>query len=66
MFQDYQLKTAKDVAEALAYKHADYYETCGFGFIIEAVENTLQDLKIKGDYNRRFEEIHKNIIENYI
>lgn len=50
------------IANELRYAY-DYYDSVAFGFITEAVENTLNDF---GGGIRALDEIHKHITENYI
>ena len=45
-------------------KYFDYYCTVWYEIVYEAINYTLQDFKNKKDYT--IEDIHKNIIENYI
>lgn len=54
------------IAEALFYKYNDYYNTVYYEFIIDAVKNTLKDLKITGGFLEAIPTIHKHIINNYI
>lgn len=41
-----------------------YYDDVFYTFIIEAIENTKKDFENKVEYS--LEEIHNNIINNYI
>lgn len=50
-------KIARDLLE----RYYNYYCTVYFGFIVEAVENAVDDL---GTFDR--EKLHEHIIENYI
>lgn len=54
---------AKNIAEQLYWNYSDYYWTCIFECIVEAVENTFKDLT---GQELTLEKIHKHIIENYI
>lgn len=53
---------AKDLARRLQDKYYNYYCTVYFDFIVEAVENALNDLEGVCD----LEELHACIKENYI
>lgn len=53
---------AEEIAAKLEYKY-NYYSTVYYGFIVEAVENTLKDYKMEIP---PLEEIHAHIKENYI
>lgn len=52
----------EQIARELEYKY-NYYSSVYFGFIVEAVENTLKDFRMKVP---PLDEIHKHIKENYI
>lgn len=52
----------EQIARELEYKYS-YYSSVYFGFIVEAVENTLKDFKQE---IKPLDEIHKHIKENYI
>lgn len=52
----------EQIARELEYKY-NYYSSVYFGFIVEAVENTIKDF---GCEIKPLDEIHKHIKENYI
>ncbi len=52
----------EQIASELEYKYS-YYCSVYFGFIVEAVENTIKDFY--GEI-KPLDEIHKHIKENYI
>lgn len=54
------------IAETLYYKYNYYYNNVYYDFIIEAVKNTLNDLKINDNFSEKIDIIHKHIINNYI
>ena len=45
-------------------KYFDYYYSVYYEIVYEAINYTLQDFKNRKNYT--IEDIHKNIIENYI
>ena len=51
------------IARELQEHYPNYYSYVYFGFIVEAVENTLKDFKQK---IKPLDEIHNHIKENYI
>lgn len=59
-------KIIKAIAEKLFYNYYEYYCCVYFDFIIDAVKNTLSDLKINENFNDKIELIHNHIINNYI
>lgn len=56
--------TMTSIYEQLIDKYYNYYCTVYYEFILEAIKNTIEDFKNKSSYT--IEDIHKNIIENYI
>lgn len=56
------MEKIRKIARELQHKYYDYYCTVYFDFIVEAVENTIDD------FGRvcNLEEMHQHIIENYI
>lgn len=54
---------ANEIARDLLNNYYNYYYTVYFGFIEEAVENTIKDF---GYEVKPLEEIHTHIKENYI
>ena len=52
----------EEIAINLQNKYYDYYCTVYFGFLVEAVENAINDLLGVCD----LEDLHQHIIENYI
>lgn len=51
----------------LINKHYNYYESCYYIYVYEAIENTLRDLKLLDDIKiQTLENIHKHIKNNYI
>ena len=52
----------KSIITKLYKRHYNYYCTVFYGYLEEAVKNTLKDLKGCND----IEVIHKHIKENYI
>ena len=58
------MNNIKTIYNQLVNKYYNYYATVYYEFIIESIKNTLDDFKSKSDYT--IDDIHKNIIENYI
>jgi hypothetical protein len=58
-----KMKAYREIAEKLYYTYYNYYCYVFFDFIVEAVENTINDFwgEIK-----TLKEIHNHIKENYI
>jgi hypothetical protein len=54
----------KTIYSDLTYKYYNYYYSVYYEFIIEAIENTMKDLR-KYD-SITIDMIHNNIKENYI
>ena len=57
-------KSTKTILSLLYDNFYNYYWDVYFEYINEAIENTKKDFSKKDFYN--IEDIHKNIIENYI
>lgn len=61
---NYKNTDKKSIYNDLIYKYYEYYCTTYYEFIIEAIANTMQDLR---NYNIiTLDMIHNNIKENYI
>lgn len=61
--------TVKEIYNALVYGDDthEYYETCYGEFVVEAIENTLKDLRLYNHATKRdIPRIHRHITENYI
>lgn len=56
-------KASKEIATQLYYTYNKYYNYIWFGFIIEAVENTLKDFEMEV---KPLDEIHRHIVANYL
>jgi hypothetical protein len=52
----------REIAMELVNKYPHYYNCVYFGFVVEAVKNTVCDLRGVAD----IETIHKHITKNYI
>jgi hypothetical protein len=52
----------RELANALYWKYNDYYWTVNINYLMEAVDNAIQDLQGVVD----LEDLHKCIKENYI
>ncbi len=52
----------RELANELYWKYCDYYWTVNFNFLMEAVDNAIQDLYGVVD----LEDLHQHIKENYI
>lgn len=54
----------KEIYNELMEQYYNYYCTVYYEFILEAIKNTIKDFRNKKEYT--IEEVHQNIIENYI